>query len=163
MKLLSYIKEKIMPRIKGSKNKSSLERETEQSKEFNYEEDDIKFDASYQTNIFTATVPPVVLTSSGLVVPTEQSVNFVPTEQNGTLSDKSVNRLLKNRLYLVEGEVQLSSRVPGRSSVVAKQMRLVSAVDDDQAIKKFVNYFAGLSDAESLYTVMTAAAMETIQ
>ena len=142
-----------MPRIKGSKNKSSLERETEQSKEFNYEEDDIKFDASYQANIFTATVPPVVLTSSGLVV---------PTEQNGTLSNKSVNRLL-NRLYLVEGEVQLSSRVPGRSSMVSKQMRLVSAVDDDQAIKKFVNYFAGLSDAESLYTVMTAAAMETIQ
>jgi len=142
-----------MPRPKGSKNKSSLETETEQSKEFNYEEDDIKFDASYQANIFTATVPPVVLTSSGLVV---------PTEQNGTLSNKSVNRLL-NRLYLVEGEVQLSSRVPGRSSMVAKQMRLVSAVDDDQAIKKFVNYFAGLSDAESLYTVMTAAAMETIQ
>jgi len=142
-----------MPRPKGSKNKSSLETETEQSKEFNYEEDDIKFDASYQANIFTATVPPVVLTSSGLVV---------PTEQNGTLSNKSVNRLL-NRLYLVEGEVQLSSRVPGRSSMVSKQMRLVSAVDDDQAIKKFVNYFAGLSDAESLYTVMTAAAMETIQ
>jgi len=142
-----------MPRPKGSKNKSSLETETEQSKEFNYEEDDIKFDASYQANIFTATVPPVVLTSSGLVV---------PTEQNGTLCNQPVNRLL-NRLYLVEGEVQLSSRVPGRSSVVAKQMRLVSAVDDDQAIKKFVNYFAGLSDAESLYTVMTAAAMETIQ
>jgi hypothetical protein len=145
-----------MPRPKGIKNKSSLERETDQSKEFNYEEDDIKFDASYQKNIFTATVPPVVVNS-------EQSVNFVPTEQNGTLSDKSVNRLLKNRLYLVEGEVQLSSRVPGRSSMVAKQMRLVSAVDDDQAIKKFVNYFAGLSDAESLYNVMTAAAMETIQ
>ena len=144
-----------MPRIKGSKNKSSLERETEQSKEFNYEEDDIKFDASYQANIFTATVPPVVLTSSGLVV---------PTEQNETLSNNRLNRAINDyRLYLVEGEVQLSSRVPGRSSVVAKQMRLVSAVDDDQAIKKFVNYFAGLSDAESLYTVMTAAAMETIQ
>ena len=144
-----------MPRPKGSKNKSSLERETEQSKEFNYEEDDIKFDASYQTNIFTATVPPVVLTSSGLVV---------PTEQNETLSNNRLNRAINDyRLYLVEGEVQLSSRVPGRSSVVAKQMRLVSAVDDDQAIKKFVNYFAGLSDAESLYTVMTAAAMETIQ
>lgn len=136
-----------MPRPKGSKNKSSLERETEQPKEFNYEEDDAKFDGNYQMNT-TATAPQGVVGSSGF--------DYVPMEQNITLTSD-------NRLYLVEGEVQLSSREPGRGAMVAKQTRLVSAANDEQAIQKFVRYFADLSDAQSVYTVINAAAMETIQ
>lgn len=148
-----------MPRPKGSKNKSTLERETvmEQPKPFNYEEDDSKFDSNYQ----------MMMASQGAVgavgsdrIPGALGFDYIPTSEAPATAMTATQ---VSGLFLVEGEVQLSSREPGRGAMVAKQMRLVSAANDDQAIQKFVRYFAGLSDAQSVYTVINAAAMETIQ
>lgn len=144
-----------MPRPKGSKNKSTLEREAamEQPREFNYEEDDAKFDASY--NVTSIQGAGATFTFDN---PPSNASDFMTAAQTTKIhSDQN------NQLFLVEGEVQLSSREPGRGAMVAKQTRLVSANSDDQAIQKFVKYFAGLSDAQSVYTVINAAAMETIQ
>ena len=94
-------------------------------------------------------------------------VNQQILQENVTVTDPEQHRMagarrLVSRLFLVEGEVQLSSRAPGKGAMIAKQLRLVSAVDDNEAIQKYVNYFASLSDQQSVYMVISAAAMETI-
>ena len=152
MSLLNYLKGKIMARPKGSKNKEVVA----QPQEFDYERDDATVDGAYQTVATTVT-----------------SAEFRPTEapNHAVIPQRTpVMDLIKNvpayvahtQLYLVEGDVQLSSRVPGRGTMVAKQSRLVKATSDTQAVQKFSAYFSGLSDAESVYTVVRAAAMETI-
>lgn len=145
-----------MPRPKGSKNKQPVA----EPQEFDYERDDATVDGAYQT-IATPTRAEVRLASAEarLAHRAEDSVpNHVAIPQRAPVMD-----LIKgSNLYLVEGDVQLSSRVPGRASMVAKQTRLVKATSDSQAVQKFSAYFSGLSDAESVYTVVRAAAMETI-
>lgn len=149
-----------MPRPKGSKNKSTLEQEAAPQAPpvpFNYEEDDAKFDANYQQRFQNPAY--AMSASAGKFAP-----ELVPIQEANTFRMPNVEvSQLASKLFLVEGEVQLSSRVPGRGAMVAKQMRLVEAPNDDVAIQKFVNYFNGLSDAQSVYAVMNAAAMETIR
>ena len=143
-----------MARPKGSKNKVA-----EQPKEFDYERDDALIDGAYQrTTITSAEARPKPWTL-------DEQPNYVtiPQKQPETELMWSIPAHAPiETLYLVEGDVQLSSRVPGRGSMVAKQSRLVNATSDTQAIQKFSAYFSGLSDAESVYTVVRAAAMETI-
>jgi hypothetical protein len=161
MKLLDYfetLKEKIMARPKGSKNKSTVEQEEvvyqPPAVPFNYEDDDSKFDSNYQ-------VAP-----QGYRADPASFVNQQILQENVTVTDPENHRMVgsqrQSRLFLVEGEVQLASRTPGSGAMVAKQLRLVEAISDEQAINKYVNYFRGLSDAQSVYTVINAAAMETI-
>lgn len=140
-----------MPRPKGSKNKTTIERE--QPKEFDYERDDVLYDNSYQQVVDTSNQQPVeswTLESSppmsSFATDTLPFDRIVPTET----------------LYLVEGEVQMQPREPGRGSMVAKQFRIVSASSEEQAVGKFSEYFRSLSDSSSVYTVLRAAAMETI-
>lgn len=147
-----------MARPKGSKNKVA-----EQPKEFDYERDDALIDGAYQATMITsAEARPAPWTL-------DEQPNYV-TIPPPQLSQAPAFDIVKNTpayaptatLFLVEGDVQLSSRIPGRGSVVAKQTRLVNATSDTQAILKYSAYFSGLSDAESVYMVVRAAAMETI-
>ncbi len=138
-----------MARPKGSKNKTTVEQEAvaqAPAVPFNYEDDDAKFDGNYQMAPQGYRAEPVSFAERQ--APQENVVR--PVVDAGA------------RLFLVEGEVQLSSRAPGKGAMIAKQMRLVRAASDDQAIQKYVNYFAGLSDQQSVYMVISAAAMETI-
>lgn len=151
-----------MARPKGSKNKTTEQETAVQQPApvpFNYEEDDAKFDASYQMRFqdpsYAAAAPAVVTLDLASFEP-----KYIPTNEINTFTLPNAQ---VSKLFLVEGEVQLSSRVPGRGVMVAKQMRLVEAPSDDIAIQKYVTYFNGLSDAQSVYTVMNAAAMETIR
>lgn len=150
-----------MPRPKGSKNKTTEQEPAMQQAApvpFNYEEDDAKFDATYQMRMqdptYAMSMPAAAAFNPELVAVNEANTFRMPNVEVSKIASK---------LFLVEGEVQLSSRAPGRGAMVAKQMRLVEAPNDDVAIQKYVNYFNGLSDAQSVYTVMNAAAMETIR
>jgi hypothetical protein len=163
MKLLNFIKEKIMPRPKGSKNKSIAEVDAA-PREFDYERDDVMIDNSYQT-IERTTVknerPAWTLSTQDaalLVPPSEPLPSPILTSQ----VQRSDALIGQPKLYLVEGEVQMSPREPGRGSVVAKQFRLVLAIHETEAVEKYSNYFSGLSDKEAVYSTLRAAAMETI-
>lgn len=154
-----------MARPKGSKNKSTVEQEEvvyqPPAVPFNYEDDDSKFDSNFQLAQQGYRADPTAFVN-------QQAVQeFEAKYQNVTVTDPEQHRMagarrLVSRLFLVEGEVQLSSRAPGKGAMIAKQLRLVSAVDDNEAIQKYVNYFASLSDQQSVYMVISAAAMETI-
>lgn len=146
-----------MARPKGSKNKTTVEEvaQVQPAVPFNYEDDDAKFDSNYQQRFQDAGYVMSMPASAGTFAPELVAIN----EANTFKMPMSRG----NTLFLVEGEVQLSSRAPGRGAMVAKQMRLVEAPDDNEAIQKFVNYFNGLSDAHSVYTVISAAAMDTIR
>jgi hypothetical protein len=156
MKFLNYIKEKIMPRPKGAKNKATLEREA--AKEFDYERDDEMFDNAYQT----------VPRESGVAVPAwtmevnEAAATASPPTTTAMINTPVAGLSYPTTLYLVEGEVQMTPREMGRGPVVAKQFRLVSAMTEEQAVHKFSSYFVGLSDSDASYSVRRAAAMETI-
>lgn len=139
-----------MARPKGSKNKTTVEQEAvaqAPAVPFNYEDDDAKFDGNYQMAPQGYRAEPVSFAERQ--APQENVVR--PAVDAGA------------RLFLVEGEVQLASRAPGRGAMIAKQLRLIEATSDEQAINKYVNYFHNLSDAQSVYTVINAAAMETIR
>lgn len=141
-----------MARPKGSKNKTTVVQEEvaqAPATPFNYEDDDAKFDSNYQMRFNE---------SAGYAM----SVPVMDQQQVFDTSVAPPTRKIGGNLYLVEGEVQLASRVQGRGAMVAKQFRLVNANDENEAIQKFARYFAGLSDAQSVYTVVNAAAMETI-
>lgn len=145
-----------MARPKGSKNKSTVERE--EPKEFDYERDDASIDGSYQTSL---TIPTGVAAEPWTMT---EVVELVESQQRGAPMPvySPMTAAVGAGLFLVEGDVQLSSREPGRGSMVAKQTRLVSANNDNEAIQKYSNYFSGLSDSNSVYAVIRAAAMETI-
>ena len=141
-----------MPRPKGSKNKSTIE---QQPREFDYERDDAFFDSNHQQLVDTSN-PPVESWTLESSPPPPSMSSFVT---DALPSD----RIPIPTLYLVEGEVQMQPREPGRGSMVAKQFRIVHASSEDQAVRKFSNYFRELSDSSGVYTVLRAAAMEAIQ
>ena len=150
-----------MARPKGSKNKSITEVDAA-PREFDYERDDVMIDNSYQTigqAVQKSDQPAWTLSPQDamlLTAPTEPLPSPILTSPN---RDET---LMKSKLYLVEGEVQMSPREPGRGSVVAKQFRLVQAIHETEAVEKYSNYFSGLSDREAVYSTLRAAAMETI-
>lgn len=146
-----------MPRPKGSKNKTTLEREQEQpvAVEFDYDRDDGRFDNSYNPLSVTGSSS----LSSDFVSIQGETITVDPFSQPAGMR---LTEPSGNKMFLVEGEVQLASRIPGQGTVVAKQFRLVMAVNEEQAIGKYASYFRGLSDQQSVYAVVSAAAMETI-
>ena len=152
-----------MPRPKGSKNKTTVN-EVVEPVEFDYERDDGMFDNSYQTMeqaVVRIEQPPWTLSLPSMKLsdnPTEPLPSPILTSQ----VQRSDALIGQPKLYLVEGEVQMSPRELGRGSVVAKQFRLVQANDESQAVDKYSNYFRSLSDGDAVYTTLRAAAMETI-
>jgi len=163
MKLLNFIKEKIMPRPKGSKNKTTVN-EVVEPVEFDYERDDGMFDNSYQNTAYTVVrneQPAWTLSTqdAALMVPPSEPLPSPILTSQVQRSDALIGQ---PKLYLVEGEVQMSPRELGRGSVVAKQFRLVQATHETEAVDKYSNYFRSLSDGDAVYTTLRAAAMETI-
>ena len=163
MKLLNFIKEKIMARPKGSKNKNTAN-EVAEPVEFDYERDDGMIDNSYQNIEQTAVKNDQ---PAWTLSPQSMKLSDHPTEPlPSPILTAEVHRAgiltRQTKLYLVEGEVQMSPRQTGRGSVVAKQFRLVQANDESQAVDKYSNYFRSLSDGDAVYTTLRAAAMETI-
>ena len=157
-KTLNYISEKkeiIMGgRPKGSKNKSSLVKEQNAPsvplKVFDYDRDDAGFDNNYrEVPLNTGYV------QSNLAVSNDSFPQVIDQEY--------VRDHMMPTLYLVEGEVHMSSTQQGRGSISSKQFRLVSASTEQDAVRKYTNYFASLNDDASTYTVVRAAAMEPIQ
>lgn len=149
-----------MPRPKGSKNKEKAV-EMEQPREFDYERDDTAFDGAYQaTGITSAEARPELRLGEAV---TDVRPNTMPDLGIQTLIQTIPAYSSTPVLYLVEGDVQLSPRIPGRGSMVAKQTRLVRATSDFQAVEKYSNYFRNLGDAEASYVVLRAAAMEIIE
>jgi len=153
MKLLEFLKEKIMPRPKGSKNKEKAV-VTERPREFDYERDDLAFDNAYRPAVTSAEARPEPtwsVTNTGVMPGEMRLVTSIPAYAD-----------VEPSLYLVEGDVQLQPRIPGRGSMVAKQTRLVRATSEMQAVEKYSVYFRNLGDAEASYVVLRAAAMEVI-
>lgn len=143
-----------MPRPKGSKNKSTLVEEQKVNpvplKVFDYDRDDAGFDNNYrEVPLNTGYV------QSNLVISND-------TFTQGINQEYFRNNMMPT-LYLVEGEVHMSSTQQGRGSISSKQFRLVSASTEQDAVRKYTNYFASLNDVASTYTVVRAAAMEPIQ
>jgi hypothetical protein len=67
---------------------------------------------------------------------------------------------IPSTLFLVEGKVRLDQE--GNAPVVVDQRRIVNAANVDEALQKFVNYFVGLSSSTQQYSIVQAAASETI-
>lgn len=142
-----------MPRPKGSKNKEKVV-VMEQPREFDYERDDQAFDTAYRPAVTSAVATPEptwTMMPEPDLMRSAPVVTSIPAYANVTPS-----------LYLVEGDVQMQPRIPGRGSVVAKQTRIVRATSEMQAVEKYSAYFGGLSDHEASYAVLRAAAMEVI-
>lgn len=146
----------------------------ETPQEFNYEEHDAMYDNAYNPTD-NMNIPPQLIVDTGattqpvpnLIVPPSLVVPEEDTSKKKKISmfNKSPALATVNtgNLYLVEGDVQMMPRQMGRGNVTAKQFRLVSAESENEAIEKFSNYFMRLTDANAIYTVVRAAAMETIR
>lgn len=145
--LLSKLFRKVseMARPKGAKNKTA-----ETPTEFNYEDSD----ALYQNVMSTGAVAPVRdevdLAMGGYTAPVQVNVPVPTAPTRGQAS----------LLYLVEGKIRLDQ--DGSPPIVADQRRIVNATSIDDALSKFVSYFAAMSNPVQRYTVVQAAAAEAI-
>ena len=136
-----------MARPKGSKNRTA---ENPNPAEFNYEDSD----ALYKH-----------VMSRGAVVPTfEDPANVaedITTHYDvGAVLAPVVAPVAASSIFFVEGKVRLDQ--DDNLPIFADQRRIVNAANVDEALSKFVNYFANMSNANQRYTVVQAGASETI-
>ena len=156
-----------MPRPKGSKNKSNMGKEimNETPREFDYAEDDGNFDSNFNP-LGTQTVATEPYRLSTPIDPKSFVTNTTVNTLNATniTLDKFTphERAFNTKLFLVEGDVQLSSRNPGQGVSRSKQTRIVYATSDDEALAKFIGYFSTLSNEQQIYAVTAAGATEAI-
>jgi hypothetical protein len=132
-----------MARPKGSKNTTTEAQQP--TSEFNYEDSD----ALYQQ-----------VMSKGAVAPALENPANVVDDITARYDIAAVAPVATSSTFLVEGKVRLDQ--DGNSPVFADQRRIVNAANVDEALSKFVNYFANMSSATQRYTVVQAAASETI-
>jgi len=126
-----------MARPKGTKNK------TETTAEYVYDD----ADPMYQQVMAGGLIAPGVDAQIDNSVVDTSVVYAVPTSAPTTL-------------FLVEGKVRLDQE--GNAPVIADQRRIVNAANVDEALQKFVNYFVGMSSPSQQYSIVQAAASETI-
>ncbi len=142
-----------MARPKGSKNVAKPAQQPVQ--EFDYE---TMGDTAY-AQVMSGTAPIAELTASS---PTP-SVQLLEAQYQAPQYD-NVTALPAyqptEKLFLVEGKVRLDQM--GSAPIHADQRRIVSASNDDEALQKFVNYFQSMSNEAQVYSVVSAAASETI-
>ena len=140
-----------MARPKGSKNKPAETQDP--AAEFNYEDSD----ALYQQVMSSGAVAPAFEDPANVlddvIARTEPNV---PTPQVAI----PAGAVATSSTYLVEGKVRLDQG--GDPPVIADQRRIVNAANVDEALSKFVNYFASMSNPAQRYTVVQAGASETI-
>lgn len=141
-----------MARTKGSRNKT--ETSVEEVQEFEYDQSE----QLYQ-QLMTGEVIPVNPEQNEVDPPV---MNPVPvyTAPVYTKTSFPVSPHVVSQLFLVEGKVRLD-RV-GDASIVADQRRIVNAHNVDDALEKFVNYFTSMSNGDQSYSIVQAAASETI-
>jgi hypothetical protein len=168
---LNDLKEKLMPRPKSSKNRTVEQEAPKQPvQEFDY---DTMGDTAY-AQIMSGSIPQVApawtqptddetaaLVSNEPIEPIS-AVTLQPMATDGIQLQNtlSTNYLLKESLYLVEGKVRLDQM--GSPPIHADQRRIVSATSDDEALQKFMRYFANMSNEMQTYTVVSAAASGAI-
>lgn len=69
----------------------------------------------------------------------------------------------QQKLYMINGRVRLEQNTGIEiARQDADQMRLVWAVDDEEAVSKFTRYFSDLSNANERYTVLGVSITEAI-
>jgi len=136
-----------MARPKGTRNKTA-----DTPTEFNYDDSD----ALYQNVMSGGAVAPIK-DEIDLALSTETQ----PVQVNvPVMTSPNVARPAPSLIYLVEGKVRLDQ--DGSTPIVADQRRIVNATNVDEALSKFVNYFTSMSNPVQRYTVVQAAASETI-
>lgn len=136
-----------MARPKGTRNKTA-----DTPTEFNYEDSD----ALYQNVMSSGAVTPI-RDEIDLALSTETQ----PAQVNvPVMTAPNIARPAPSLIYLVEGKVRLDQ--DGSTPIVADQRRIVNAANVDEALSKFVNYFTSMSNPVQRYTVVQAAASETI-
>lgn len=138
-----------MARPRGSKNKT--ENPVEDVQEFQYNESEQLYH-----QLMTGELIPVNTETTEEIV---QTMNFAPTTMTQVLQTVSV-QTTASALFLVEGKVRLD-RV-GEAPIVADQRRIVNAHNVDDALEKFVNYFINMSNGDQSFSIVQAAASETI-
>jgi hypothetical protein len=130
-----------MARPKGSKTKV-----TPEQKEYVYDD----ADPMYQQ-----------VMAGELIVPgVDNMIDESVTEMPGPIFAGYTPAPIPSTLFLVEGKVRLDQE--GDAPVVVNQRRIVNAANVDEALQKFVNYFVGLSSSTQQYSIVQAAASETI-
>lgn len=147
-----------MARPKGSKNKAA-----DVPTEFNYEDSD----ALYQQVMSSGAVAPVRdeidLAVGGFDTPPAVNVPLTSIQSPLTINLTSATPIVdpvSHQIFLVEGKVRLDQ--DGAAPVFSDQRRIVNATNVDEALAKFMRYFAGMSNPVQRYTVVQAAASETI-
>jgi hypothetical protein len=130
-----------MARPKGSKTKV-----TPEPKEYVYDD----ADPMYQQ-----------VMAGELIVPgVDNMIDESVTEMPAPIFAGYTPATIPSTLFLVEGKVRLDQE--GNAPVVVDQRRIVNAANVDEALQKFVNYFVGLSSSTQQYSIVQAAASETI-
>lgn len=125
--------------------------EVPQPAAFDYEQDDAKYDGlsrtgnqPYEFEMINPTPPDLV--------PAPPAQFPIRTAEDMALADQ---------LFLIEGRVRLDQT--GRNDpIFADQKRLVWAQSFEQAVQKYNAYFAGLSNFNEKYTVVSAGGSEAI-
>jgi hypothetical protein len=130
-----------MARPKGSKTKV-----TPEPKEYVYDDADPMYQQVMAEELIVPGVDNMI----------DESVveSYAPIFAGYTLAP------IPSTLFLVEGKVRLDQE--GNAPVVVDQRRIVNAANVDEALQKFVNYFVGLSSSTQQYSIVQAAASETI-
>lgn len=141
-----------MGRPPGAKNKpKNMENNMNEPREFNYEEE---------------------LESQGMA-PAWREVNTAgetittisPTVSTSYFDEDTIvdtRKDMSTKLYFIEGLVQMRPLQPGRQPVQAEQNRIVYALDIDDAIRKYTQYFSSLNTALEMYVVLRASGSEAI-
>lgn len=144
-----------------SKKTKTTEQDTvaAEPQEFNYDESEDLY-RQVMTGQSHSTSGPEVGddTVAGLAEAPPESVSYAQSQSSPepapipTVAARSTS-------FLVEGKVRLDQ---GGNSTFADQRRIVVATSVDEALEKFVNYFAKMSGPEAKYTVVQAGASEAI-
>ena len=119
-------------------------------------------------------VEPVVTTKSNKDQPKAKEKNAVTQKKNMTdpvttmttaeMQLRAVQqRVAQRKLYMINGRVRLEQNT-GVDVIrqEADQMRLVWALNDDEAVEKYTRYFADLSNAGERYVVLGVSITESI-
>jgi len=129
-----------MARPKGSKNKTA---DAVNDTEFNYDDSDFL----YQQVMTNGDTDP-------------DYEHEMPMEFTRNAVEPTPSSVVTSTTFFVEGKVRLDQ--DGNAPVFADQRRIVNAANVDEALSKFVNYFTNMSNQIQRYTVVQAAASETI-
>ena len=144
MSILNKVKDYIMGRPKNSKNKPKV---TPEPVEFNYEDETAAAAYNVAVNSPAAAPQPVY--------------EYALEEQAATTAVHTMVDMSASTLFLINGHVRLTRR--GEDPITAEQTRLVYARDFNEAVAKYNNYFASLSNPNEIYVVIGAGGSEAIR